>query len=210
MKPIVLHSSLPVACLITYAGLRLFHIQPPMETGVSEFLSSGAFLFGSAFCYFAAGVFAVADDMRQYRHWLAASGLMFLLGIDESFMVHEQVGGWLLSVTGDQFLPGIDWAESAVFGVYGVALICVLFMFRKARMPFWVLVALFSVFCGIAQAADSFGGGEGLITVAGRDVDYEQAFEAVGAMFLAAAFGYHAAASLEPMALTVGKTEGNE
>ena len=201
IRVIVLVAPLPVGCLLIYAGLRLFQIQPPMETGVSEFLSTTAFAFGAAFSYFAAAVFAAGANIRKYWQWMAASGLLFLLAIDESFMIHEHVGHWLFTLMAGWGPTSVDWTEAVPFAAYGVALVGILVMFRDAKMPFWVLVALFFLFCGIAQAADTFGGGEGIVTIAGRDIDYEQIFEVVGGIFLASAFGYHAAISLAPAVL---------
>lgn len=172
---------LPVAC---YATLRLLYIQPRTEGGMSDCLTSWYFICTAAVCYFTGVLRGMTGRMGDYWRWALPALLMVLLAADESFMIHENLT--------DQF--GIP--ELTVYGTYGLILLAVLVLFRRSRPDFWVFIALFFVLCGTSQLNDSTTGREGMVTVAGRGIDYEQILEMFGAMALVCAFGSAAAKEL--------------
>ena len=154
-------------------------VQPDQETGMSEFMSTVFLWSGATVCYFMMGIYGVFRIKGQYLKWCAASCLLVLLALDESFMIHEKLSA------------GLNIKENYVFAVYGVLLIGVLFLFRRSTWQFWLAFSGFVLFCGISQTADSLYG-EGLITIASREIDYEQIFEVIGVLCLSFAFSLHA------------------
>ena len=71
LRTILLGMPLPVAIYLVYGMLRLHSIQPPTETGMSEIMSTGFFFCAAAITYFTAIIAGTADDMKQYRVYLA-------------------------------------------------------------------------------------------------------------------------------------------
>lgn len=191
---LVVLSPLPLLMFVTYGLLRVCSIQPLTESGMSEFMSSAFFIAGAAVCYFVMGLCAAFHNTTGYFKWLFASGLLFVLAADETFMIHEQVA------------HAFSIPENTVFAVYGVWLIGVVIIFRKnASMPFWAALGAFLLFCGISQTADTIYG-EGFITIFGREIDYEQIFEALGAMSLSFAFSFRAYGFLIDSGLAIAQS----
>lgn len=175
----LLLSLLPALTFCIYGILRICHIQPPTESGMSEFMTSAFFIAGATVCYFTMSYYGIRRYKTDYFKWLAASLLLFLLALDETFMIHEQLS------------DAYNIPENTVFGFYGLLLLGNLYLFRKSCHGFWLFLSLFFVFCGGSQTADTLVG-EGMITVFGRAVDYEQILEWLGAMCLTYAFSFEA------------------
>jgi len=146
---------------------------------MSEFMTSAFFIAGTTVCYFTMSFFGIRRNMTHYFKWLAASSLLFLLALDETFMIHEQLS------------DAYNITENVVFCFYGLLLLGNLYLFRKACHGFWLFLTLFVIFCGVSQTADTFFG-EGMITIFGRAIDYEQILEWLGAMCLTYAFSFEA------------------
>jgi hypothetical protein len=199
---------LPFILYTIYGVLRLCHIQPPQELGMSEFITTGWFIMGSSICYFTAIVLGLRSKTSDYLRWLAPAVFLFFLGVDESFRIHENLQDFFL-VSG-----------KVVFGVYGLILLGILFLFRKSTRFFWVGVALFFLFCGSAVFTDQYYGEGALYVHEGTiyldrdkipggvirdkpcakldfEVDYEQIFESLGALFLSCGFAAAAALALD-------------
>ena len=169
---------IPFLMFFIYAILRLQSFEPEMETGMSEFMSTFFFWSGATVCYFMMGIYGTFRVKTEYLKWLAASCLFVLLALDETYMFHEQLSS-----------PTIK--ENYIFAVYGVFLLGILFLFRDASTQFWIAFFGFVLFVGTSQTADTLLG-EGVITIAGKEIDYEQIFEAAGALCLALAFSFQA------------------
>ncbi len=170
---------IPIVTFFLYGVLRILSYRPPIESGMSEFMTSFFFVAGATVCYFVMAAFGVHRKMNHYWKWFVASCLLFLLSLDETFMIHEQLSDLL------------GTSDNYIFAVYGLIFLVTLFLFRKSCRGFWIFTALFIIFCTISQTADTFQG-EGMINIAGRDIDYEQIFEWFGAMWLAYAFSFEA------------------
>ena len=180
-RALILAAPLPVFIFAAYGLLRLLHIQPEVESGMSEFMSTAFLIAASTLCYFTGILRGLREGTRAYLPWLAAASLMLLLGLDETFMIHEVLHAYV----------GIPEHFTLVF--YFVLLVVVLGMLRRfITRDSVVLLALFFLLSGVAFAADTFLG-EGTIAIAGRTIDYEQILEAVAALLLCSAFGVMAA-----------------
>ena len=172
---------IPFLMFFTYAVLRLFSIEPETETGMSEFMSTSFFWSGATVCYFMMGIYGSYRVKSEYLKWLAAASLLVLLALDETYMFHEQLSA----------SPSIK--ENYVFAVYGIFLLGVLYLFRDASKLFWIAFFGFVLFVGISQTADTVTvHHEGVIVIAGKEIDYEQIFEVIGGLCLALAFSFQA------------------
>jgi hypothetical protein len=166
----------PGTLILVYAVLRLFSIQPKMDVGMSDFLTSTFFLSGAAICSFTAH-FTLSYGISGHGKWTLAATLLTLVALDESFMIHEN------------FSDKTGLSENYVFAVYGALLLIVLWSFRPQGRAFYLFLALFVVLCGTSQAGDTLSGRELQIYISGRVIDLEQIFEMIGALCLSFAFG---------------------
>lgn len=183
LRTVLLGAPLPLAIFLVYGFLRLLSIQPPTESGMSEIMSTGFFFCAAAITYFTAVIVGSVGDMKHYGVYLALATLFLVMGIDESFMLHEAVE----SAIGND-LP--------LFLTYAAILLASVFVLRKATLAFYVGFAIFGGLGALAVLADQISL-SGAASILGREFDYEQILEASGAMFAAVAFGIRSAQSLK-------------
>jgi hypothetical protein len=109
--------------------------------------------------------------------WFLSALLFYLLLADAALRVHE-----LMRET-----FGIP--EVFVFGVYGILLLGIVGMYRNTlHLAFWAFLAGFILLSGAAVLGDASAAHEGVLTIGGREISYEQAFETGSVLLLAAAF----------------------
>lgn len=171
--------SLPIILFSTFVLFRLLGLQPSMEGELGDFLTSVNFMLGSFFSYL---VFILivknGSIMRKPSGswWWCMSMLLALLAFDELFMIHEYLGE-LFNIKDTLILLFYG-------GLLGVLLLLnTQEVFKKNT---FVSLTLFAVFSIISQGADYFLN-EGLVTVAGIQVSYEQLSESLGALCLTVA-----------------------
>ena len=109
------------------------------------------------------------------------------MGIDESFMLHEAVREAIGS-------------DLPVFIFYGMTILGCVFVLRQATIPFWIALGIFGGLGAIAVLTDQLTV-DGVLSIMGRQIDFEQIMEATGALFAVIAFGIRSHQSLHEILL---------
>lgn len=184
MHPIrkLLHAFwLPVLMLVTYALMRLFHIRTKTDldgmSAVWRILFCG---FGASIAYFMTFLPCWKPFDRAHigrRFWVLSTLFLMILIADDGFMIHESIGFRLK-------IP-----DSVPFLAYGALLgVLVLVYRRRLRLGFWLFLCGFGLCSIVSTLGDMTAHHEGVLTLAGVSIDYEQICEMIGILFLASGF----------------------
>ena len=172
--------SLPTIIYIVFFSIRIQGIQPPAETGMGDFITAIFFIFGASVTYLIYVIkcvwFFPPSGQWESWYWMLVSYFLVFLSYDEIFMIHET-----LSAT-------LNVSEASIFIIYGLILIALLVSNRpKISRTFFFFLLCFIFFGSVAVISDTFYG-EGVITIFGKRIDYEQLAESMGALSLSCAF----------------------
>ncbi len=180
-------ASLPLIIYSAYFYIRLNGIQLTPEAGMGEFITALYLIFGASVCYF---VFAIrqvwpsAFTAQGNVWWWASATFLTFLAFDEIFMIHENLSASLAI------------KEIYIFLSYA-ALLVLLVYFRRSSMRGLSIIffLLFVGFSGVSVVADALFV-EGVVTVFGREISYEQQAESVAVLSLSCMFACIASAEL--------------
>lgn len=172
--------SFPILLYGIQIVFRLFDLQPEVEEGhLGDFITSLNFLFGAFVAYFVFIFFVVSKPVATAARslwWWGISILLTFLAFDELYRIHENLGEQL----------GIE--DTLILLAYGVVFLGLLLFNLNAAMRKEVLLflILFGIFGVISQVSDYFFF-EGTISLAGKEISYEQYTESFGALCLTGA-----------------------
>ena len=173
---------LPLLTYVVYVAVRLSGTKPVSDLRGLHAVMGAAFLAGGCTVCYLMSILRHWEGFRtvpriRSRFWLAATLLFYLVLADAAFRVHEKVGQWTI-------LP-----EQAVFLLYGALLLAITGVHhRTLHRTYWLCLVAFAALAGAAILGDATETGEGVVTVAGRSVSYEQACETLSVLVLAAGF----------------------
>ena len=162
-----------------YFIIRVLQIQPITEAGLGDFITSVFFLAGASAAYFVyilKSLGKVPASTPGPFWWLTAGYFLMFLAFDEIFAIHEWISLWLAI------------RDIWLFLLYASILVWLIYTIRQKLSRFSLaMVAAFVVFAGISVVSDALMG-EGMISIFGRAVDFEQIAESLAAFALATAF----------------------
>ena len=158
-----------------YAIARLNGIQGETDlVGISGVMRIVFLAFGGSVAYLLV-ILAVWEPFKSRLRtgmWHAFMAWSLAMIIDDSFMVHEQLGAWL------------EITDSIPMLLLGVWLLIILVIHRTRFVAtFWGCFAGFSVLAAIAVLSDVITGREGTFMVGTFEFDYEMVCECA-AVFL--------------------------
>lgn len=172
--------SFPIILYAIMIGFRVFDLQPEVEEGhLGDFITALNFLFGAFVAYFVFIYFIVSkESISRFRSvwWWSVTILFAFLAFDELFRIHENLG----------MLLGIE--DTFILLSYGAAL-GVLLLFNLDEIKYrntFIALAIFAAFGILAQVTDYLFF-EGTVSLAGKEISYEQFAESFGALSLTSA-----------------------
>lgn len=172
--------SLPILLYAIMISLRIVDLQPEVEEGhLGDFITALNFLFGAFVAYFIFIYYLVSKESItrfQSAWWWAICLLFTFLAFDELFRIHENLG------------EALRIEDTFILLTYGAAIGVLLLLNLSEVMHKDTLIAIgiFAVLGVIAQVSDYLFF-EGSVTLAGKEISYEQFAESFGALSLASA-----------------------
>ncbi|PKK82011.1 MAG: hypothetical protein CVT49_15910 [candidate division Zixibacteria bacterium HGW-Zixibacteria-1] len=171
---------LPAIMYIVFFSIRILKIQPTPEAGMGDFITAVNFIFGASITYL---MFVVrwlkllpSNGSEEKWWWLLVSLFLLFLAYDEIYMVHENLGSIF------------HLRDVYIFLTYGAILLFLVYLHRhKMTSIFGIFLGGFILLAGVSVVSDTFLG-EGFIYIFGREIDYEQLAESLGALSLSCAF----------------------
>lgn len=188
---------LPGLMYLGYATCRLNGIQGETDlVGISAVMRIVFLSFGGSVAY----MMTIAAQWEPFRSrlrtpfWHHTAGWSAAMIIDDSFMVHEQIGFHL------------KIKDSIPMLMLGVWLLIILGIYRERFVrDFWKCFACFVILSWIAVFGDVVSGREGTIMVGSFEFDYEMFCELLAVLCLVAGFSIQAGFELHRAALPWGQ-----
>lgn len=157
--------------------------------GVHAVMGAVFLIFGASICYFMNMISLINTNYSKLdltpSFWISSSLLFFLVFCDATFGIHEKM-----------YLVGLP--EVVFFLLEGAILVVIIYSkMRFLHKNFYYMFVLFILFSGIAVLGDMSAEGEGVVTILGYKMSYEQTLETLSVLLLASAFTYQTLHSLK-------------
>lgn len=190
---------IPGLMYLGYATARLNDIQGETDlVGISAVMRIVFLSFGGGVAY----MMTIVAQWEPFRtsirtpFWHNFAGWSIAMLIDDSFMIHEQVGFYLRI------------NDSIPMLMLGVWLLILLGVYRKRFVRvFWRCFAAFVILAWIAVFGDVVTGREGTVMVGSFEFDYEMFCEVLAVAILVGGVAIQAASELQKAALPDTKSE---
>lgn len=171
--------SFPIIIYFVFFIVRVNGYQPAVEGELGDFITAFNFMFGGFVAYLVFIIISLTSLRTKNSGaiwWWLMSFLLILLAVDELFMIHEFVG------------HHFQIKDTFVLLFYA-AMLAILLLFdlkNTFKKETFLFLALFAIFSVISLVSDYLFN-EGVMSLFGREISYEQLAESLGALCLSAA-----------------------
>lgn len=171
--------ALPMIAFLLLGAAVLLGVNQVVDlAGMSAVLGAAFLAIGCGLCIYRLGlaVYELVPSAYGRWFWFLSASLFMLLFYDAAFGIHER-------------MPLIGLPEFAFFLVEGLLLAGLILPVMR-RLPAIVIIAffVFGVLSALAVLGDTGPEGEGLITIAGRVMSFEQTSETLAVFALMSAY----------------------